>query len=143
MKYEHYVLSVNTEEQKFKECPPGMTDAEEDDVERQYHKTAVEVLHEIVFNGEDVDSCLFWKQYEKRSVSVAIYVYDNMIVGHYEAIVDLRKNGFLVEVEDDLRDYLYYAIQFNYDRTKAWFGQPHLWRIWKGSLGKCPLHEKN
>ncbi len=29
---EHYVLSVNTEEEIFKECPPGMTDAEEDDV---------------------------------------------------------------------------------------------------------------
>ncbi len=60
------------------ECPPGMTDAEEDDVlalieciyglvnaARQYHKKAVKVLHKIGFNGGEVDSCLFWKQYEK------------------------------------------------------------------------------
>ncbi len=49
-------------------CPPGITDAEEDDVlalnkciyglvqaARQYHKKAVEVLPKIGFNGGEVD----------------------------------------------------------------------------------------
>ncbi len=35
---------------------------------------------------------------------------DNLIVGHLRAIEDtieqLKKNGFVVKVEDDLRDYL-------------------------------------
>ncbi len=39
-----------------------------------------------------------------------MYVDDNLIVGHLGAmdiIKQLRKNGFIVKVEDDLRDYLY------------------------------------
>mgnify|MGYP006210543549 CR=1 FL=1 len=47
---------------------------------------------------------------KKGVVFVAIYVDDNLIVGHPEAIEDtieqLKKNGFVVKVEDDLRDYL-------------------------------------
>ncbi len=41
---------------------------------------------------------------------VAKYVDDNLIVGNPEAIEDtieqLKKNGFVVKVEDDLKDYL-------------------------------------
>ncbi len=67
-------------EEKTMECPPGMTDAEEDDVlvlneglvhaARHYHKKVVEILHKIVFNGGEFHPCLFWKQYEKDIVFV-------------------------------------------------------------------------
>ncbi len=71
---------------------------------------------------------------------MAIYVDDNLIVGHPDAIEDtieqLKKNVFVVRVEDDWRDYLSCEIRFNSDRTKAWLGQPHLWQLWKESLGK-------
>ncbi len=107
----------------FMECPPRMTDVEEDEVlalnkciyglvqaTRQYHKNAVEVLRKIGFKGGDVDPCLFWKQYKKKVVFVAVYVAENLIVGHPDASEDtieqLKKNGFVVKVEDDLRDYL-------------------------------------
>ncbi len=76
-----------------------MTDAEEDDVlalnkclyslvkaARQYYKKAVEVLCKISFNGGEVDQCLFWKQYEKGVIFVAMYVDDNLFVGHPKAI---------------------------------------------------------
>ncbi len=98
-----------------------MADAEEDDIlalnkciyglvqaARQYHKKAIEVLHQIGFNGGKVDPCLFQIQYEKGFVFVAIYVDDNLIVGNHKVIEDtieqLKKNGFVVKVEDDLRD---------------------------------------
>ncbi len=45
----------------------------------------------------------------KKELSVAIYVDDNLIVGHPKAIEDtidqLKKNGLVVKVEVDLRDY--------------------------------------
>ncbi len=50
---------------------------------------------------------------------MAIYVDDNLSVGHPDAIEEiieqLKKNGFVVNVEDDLRDYLSCEIQFNSD----------------------------
>ncbi len=55
---------------------------------------------------------------------------DNLIVGHHGAIEDiikqLKKNEFVVKVEDDLRDYLSCELRFNSDWTKEWLGQPHL-----------------
>ena len=61
---------------------------------------------------------------------MAIYVDDNLIVGHTEAIDDtidlLKQNGFILKVEDDLKDYLSYEIVFSTTTKKAWQGQPHL-----------------
>ena len=71
---------------------------------------------------------------------MAIYVDDNLIVGHPDAVEDtieqLKKNGFVVKVEDDLRDYLSCEIRFNSDRTKAWLGQPHLLANLERKFGK-------
>ncbi len=54
---------------------------------------------------------------------MAIYVDDNLIMGHPEANEDtnkqLKMNGFVVKVEDNLKDYLSCEIRFNSDRTKA------------------------
>ncbi len=48
---------------------------------------------------------------------VAIYVDDNLIVGHPDMIEDtieqLKKNRFFVKMEDKLKDYLSSEIQFN------------------------------
>ncbi len=129
-----------------------MTDAEEDDVlalnksiydlvqaARQYHKTAVKFCV-IGFNGGEVDPYLFWKRYEKGVDVVAIYMDGNLVAGNCNAIVDaveqLKKNGFVVKVEDNLRDYLSCEIGFNSDRTIAWFGQPHLLTNLERNMGK-------
>ncbi len=78
-----------------------MKDAEGDDVlalnkciygylqaTKLYHKQDVKELHKIGFNGREVGSCFFRKRYEKGVVFVAIYVDDNLIVGHPKAIED-------------------------------------------------------
>ena len=61
---------------------------------------------------------------------MAIYVDDNLIVGHHEAIDDtiylLKQNRVILKVEDDLSDYLSCEIVFSTNRRKSWLGQPHL-----------------
>ena len=72
----------------------------------------------------------FWENYEKGIVFVALYLYDNLIVGHPETIENtiklLEQNGFILKVEDDLKDYLSCEIHFSANKEKAWVGQPHL-----------------
>ncbi|KAL7463073.1 hypothetical protein ACHAXS_003453 [Conticribra weissflogii] len=67
-----------------------------------------------------------------------VFVNDYLIVGHPDSIEDnikqLKKNGFIVKVEDDLRVYLSCEIRFNSKRTKAWLGQ---------SFGKFGKKERN
>ncbi len=36
--------------------------------ERQYQRQSVEILLKIGLNSLDVDTCLFWKQYEKETI---------------------------------------------------------------------------
>ena len=54
---------------------------------------------------------------------MVIYVDDNLIVGHSEAIdntIDLLKqNGFILKVEDDLKGYLSCEIVFSTNRKKS------------------------
>ncbi len=143
----------NIKEEIYMECPPGLTDAEKDDVlafnkciyglvqaARQHHKKAVKVLFKTGFNGGEVDPCLILKQYEKDVVFVAIYVDENLHMGHPEAMEDtieqLKKNGIIVKVEDDLIVYLSNEIHFNSERRKSWLGQHNVWKFWKISLGK-------
>ena len=61
---------------------------------------------------------------------IVLYVDDNLIIGHPEAVDDtidqLRKNNLMLKVEDNLHDYLSCEIVLSDDRTKAWLGQPHL-----------------
>jgi hypothetical protein len=63
-------------------------------------------------------------------VFIALYVDDNLLIGHPKAIEDaikqMKKHGLILKIEDDLKDYLSCEIQFSKDRTKAWLGQPHL-----------------
>ena len=131
------------EEVIFMECPPGMPGAEEDEVlllqkciyglvqaARQYNKKMIEILKKIGFTGGDVDPCLFVRRSSKGICFIAIYVDDNLLVGHPAAIEEtielLKENGLVLKVEDDLHDYLSCEIQFSPDKKKAWLGQPHL-----------------
>jgi hypothetical protein len=97
---------------------------------RQYYKKVRDILRKIGFTGGDVDLCLFVKNSSLDIVFIALYVDDNLLAGHPKAIKDaieqMKKNGLILKVEDDLKDYLSWEIQFSKDRTKAWLGQPHL-----------------
>ena len=87
-----------------------------------------------------MDPCLYIKETTKFGrVYIALYVDDNLIVGHPEAIneviEDLRGAGLVLKVEDDLKDYLSCEIDFSEDKKSAWLGQPHLIANLKNSFG--------
>ncbi len=110
----------------------------------KYHNKAVEDLHKIGFTGEEVDPCLFWKQYEKGVVFVAVNLDDNLVVDHPEAIKytaeQLKKNGFVVKVGDDLKDFLTIQFQENKSiiRTTSSFG-----KFGKEVWERCSMCERN
>ena len=136
-------LYGDLEEDIYMECPAGMIGVTKDDVlslnkciyglvqaARQYHKKVTAILRNIGFSGGDVDPCLFCKKTDKGICLIAMYVDDNLLVGHPAAIQDtieqLRKNGLILKIEDDLHDYLSCEIIFSSDRKSAWLGQPYL-----------------
>ena len=57
---------------------------------------------------------------------IVIYVDNNLIIGHPEAVDDtidqLRKNNLMLKVENNLHDYLSCKILLSDDRTKVWLG---------------------
>ena len=65
---------------------------------------------------------------------------DNLLVGHPAAIEDtikkMRKNGLILKVEGDLKDYLSCKIKIFKDKKKAWLGQPHLISNQKKTFGE-------
>ena len=77
-----------------------------------------------------MDPCLCFKKNNKGMCFIAIYVDDNLLVGNREAIKetikDLKANGLILKIEDDLKDYLSCEVKFLKDMKKAWLGQPHL-----------------
>ena len=86
------------DEEIYMECPPGMKSKADEILilgqciyglvqsARPYHKKAVEILRKIGFVGGEVDPYLFMKRSEKVIVYIAVYVDDNLLVGHPEAI---------------------------------------------------------
>ena len=131
------------EEEIFMECPQGMKGVTQDDAlslqaciyglvqaARQYYKKFTKILKKLGFLGGDVDPCLFTRKDKYGLVFVAIYVDDNLVVGHKKAvdrtITQLREEGLVLKVEDNLHDYLSCDICFPQDRKRAWLGQPHL-----------------
>ena len=146
-------LEGELEEEIYMECPAGM-DSTEDEVlildrciyglvqsARQYHRKAVKILKRIGFEGGEVDPCLFTRESPKFGrVYIGLYVDDNLLVGHPQAIneviEELRDEGFVLKVEDDLKDYLSCEIDFSEDQKSAWLGQPHLIKNLENSFGK-------
>ena len=100
----------------------------------------MEILKKIGFTGGDVDPCLYMKKSKKGLVFIALYVDDNLMVGHPkaidEAIEGMKKHGLVLKVEDELNDYLSCEIKFSDDKKKAWLGQPHLISNLKGTFGE-------
>ena len=131
------------EEEIFMECPPGMKNTGPNDIlalqaciyglvqaSRQFHKKMVELLRKIGFTGGDSDPCLFVRKNKFGICYIAIYVDDNLMVGHEAAINEtirqIEQEGLVLKVEDNLHDYLSCEIVFSEDKKRAWLGQPHL-----------------
>ena len=125
------------------DLPPGHQNAKENEAllllqtiyglvqsARQYYKKARSILLKIGFQGGDVDPCLFHRKTDKGTVFIGLFVDGNLLIFHPAAIEDaiegMRKHGFTLKVQDDIRDYLSCDIKFKADKTMAWLGQPHL-----------------
>ena len=104
------------EEEIYMECPQGMRDATKDDVllltaciyglvqaARQYYKKVVKILKDIGFTGGDVDPCLFCKRSDKGICFIALYVDDNLLIGHPAAIDDairqMKEHDLILKIE--------------------------------------------
>ena len=125
------------EDEIFMECPHGMPGVGPQDIlallmciyglvqaARQYYKKIVKILKSIGFEGGDVDPCLFVKKDDKLGlVYIALYVDDNLLVGHTLAVDDvikkMKEKGLILKVENDLHDYLSCKIVFSEDNKKA------------------------
>ena len=86
----------------------------------------VTILKKIGFTGGDIDPCLFSKKSKKGLCFIAIYVDDNLMIGHNAAIEDairwLKKENLVLKVEDSLHDYLSCEVKFSKDMSKGWLG---------------------
>ncbi len=104
------------EEEIFMDCPKGLEGAKDRDslvltksiygllqAAQQYHKKAVQILSKISFEGGDVDPCLYVCKSEKGIVFIAIYIYDNLLVGNEEAIDEViklsQREGFSLKLK--------------------------------------------
>ena len=131
------------DEEIYMECPPGLSGVSKANVlslgrciyglvqaSRQYHKEIVRILKEIGFEGGEVDPCLLYKKSKLGICYVALYVDDNLFVGHPAAIDDaikkLKEHDLVLKIEDTLKDYLSCEVAFSKDRKSAWMGQPHM-----------------
>jgi hypothetical protein len=130
------------------DCPPGLEDTSSDCVDetdalklnsciyglvqaaRQYYKKFTKILKRIGFTGGEVEPCSFFRRDEDGIVFIAVYVDYNLIVGSPKAVnktIDqLKRQGLVLKIEEDLKDYLSCEIRFSKDQRKAWLGQPHL-----------------
>ena len=132
--------------------PPALKNVQDDDVllvtrciyglvqsARQYYKKTVEILRKIGFVGGDIDPCLYYRKSKQGTVFIAIYVDDNLLVGDADAIQEtinyLKKEGLVLKIEDDLKDYLSCEVRFLEDKKRAWLGQPHLIKNLKAKFG--------
>ena len=87
-------------------------------------------MRKIGFKGGTVDPCLLTNKSKLGVCFAALYVDDNLIVGHPKSVEDnikqTRKHGLVLKVEDNARDYLSCNIVLLYDHLRVWIGQPHL-----------------
>jgi hypothetical protein len=141
------------EEEIFMECPPGMQGVTRNNIlllrqciyglvqaARQYFKRIKKTLHSIGFKGDDADKCLFCRRCKKGICYIAVYVDDNLMVGDIDAIDDtiksLEKHGYILKIQEDLKDYLSCQILFSNNATQAWVCQPHLVSTIKSEFGE-------
>ena len=68
------------------------------------------ILMKISSTGGDSDPCLFVRKNKFGVCYIEIYIDDNLMIGHEveinEAIHEIKQEGLVFEVEEDLHDYL-------------------------------------
>ena len=143
-------LYGDLDEEIYMECPKGMVGVTEKDVlllqkcmyglvqaARQYHKKAVEILKKIGFSGGFIDPCLFSRENENGIVLIGLYVDDNLMVGHSEAIQEviaqLKNHGLVLKVEDIFQIICLVRLKFQVIRSRHGWNNPIQSQIWRSS----------
>jgi hypothetical protein len=104
-----------------------------------YYELWAKTLRKMGFKGGNVDPCLFYRVNKLGTVYIAVYVDDNLIIGHEaavnEVISTLKNSGFVLKIDETLDDYLSCRIVFNNDRSKGWVHQPHIYSKLRTQFG--------
>ena len=76
--------------------------------------------------------CPYLKKSEKGVVYVALYVNDDLMVGHPEAISEsiaaLKQSELVLKVVERWKDYSSCEVRFLLDKTRVQLGQTHLYQ---------------
>ncbi len=105
------------------EHPPGMTGVTKYDgllllmciyelfqAARQYHKKMVIPLRNIGLTGDTTDPCLFARSNKDGLCMMALYVDNNLMIRHQNAIditiKELKAEGLNLTIDDEFNDYL-------------------------------------
>ena len=83
----------------------------------------VNIHRKIGFTRGDLDPSLFVRKNRSGVCYVAIYVNDNLMIGHEatinEAISQIKQEGLVLKVKDTLHNYLSCEIVFSGDKKRA------------------------
>ena len=75
------------------------------------------------------DPCSMYRENEKSICIMSIYVDDNFMVSHKEALdeaIDQIKSTFDIKIQTEETDYLGCEFLVSEDNKKGWFGQLHV-----------------
>ena len=97
---------------------------------REFYKKLILVLKSIGFKENKSDPCLLSKWHKDGVMLIGIYVDDCLVIGTEDCIakliIDLKKNGFNLKVENSLKDYLSCRIIETKNLNQITILQPHL-----------------
>jgi hypothetical protein len=97
---------------------------------REFYKKLMATLKSIGFKGNKSDPCLLLKWTQDGVIMIGFYVDDCLVIGKRdkidELIVELKKSGFKLKVENDLTGYLSCQLIENAESKEILILQPHL-----------------
>ena len=99
----------------------------------------MEILKSSSFIGGSINPCLYVKRSTKCIVYIALYVDDNLMIGHIaaidNAILALKIKGLVLKIMERLQDYLFCKIKISNDKKHAWLGQPNIIKNLENKFG--------
>ena len=96
---------------------------------QQYWKIFIKSMEKFGFNTSKANLCLMYKKNEKGICIMSIYVDENFLVGHEEALdeaIDQIEFTFNIKTQTEENDYLGCDFFISKDNKKGWLGQPHM-----------------
>ena len=112
---------------------------------RQFRKKIVDKMQEGGFQLSKADPCMLYKEDEKRTCIIIIYIDDMLIIRKEEAInaaIKVLPSHFQVKDPASLEDYLGVQIVQSDNDKKAWLGQPTIIKSLEKQFGEIVAKRK-